>query len=85
VEYRHLEPRRQGVYYKGQSWRSDPSPWRNPQDREWIPDMGQLEFDCGFDCDCVLIFFPLEGRFLVFTVKRLLIVKRLWILRDWIF
>jgi hypothetical protein len=23
VEYRHLDPRRQGVSYKGQSWRSD--------------------------------------------------------------
>jgi hypothetical protein len=31
-----------------------------------------------FDCDCALIFFPLEGIFLVKpTVKRLLIVKTL--------
>ena len=62
VEYRNLEPRRQGVCYKGQSWRSGPSPWRNPEDREWIPDMGQLEFDFAFDCDCTLIYFSLEGR-----------------------
>jgi hypothetical protein len=26
------------------------------------PDIGWLEFDFYFDCDCVLIFFPLEGR-----------------------
>jgi hypothetical protein len=36
-----------------------------------------------FDCDCALMFFPLEGSFLVEpTVKRLLIVKSLWILKD---
>jgi hypothetical protein len=29
---------------------------------EWIPDIKRLEFDCYFDCDCALIFFPLEGR-----------------------
>jgi hypothetical protein len=62
VEYVYLEPRRQGVYYKGQSWRSDPSPWRNREDPEWIPDITQLEFYFAFDCDCALIFFPLEGR-----------------------
>jgi hypothetical protein len=28
----------------------------------WIPDTGQLEFNFAFDCDCALIFFPLEGR-----------------------
>jgi hypothetical protein len=28
----------------------------------WIPDIGELEFNFAFDCDCVLIFFPLEGR-----------------------
>jgi hypothetical protein len=28
----------------------------------WIPDFGRLEFDFAFDCDCALIFFPLEGR-----------------------
>ena len=28
----------------------------------WIPDIGQLEFDFAFDCDCALMLFPLEGR-----------------------
>jgi hypothetical protein len=27
----------------------------------WIPDVGQLESDFAFDCDCAMIFFPLEG------------------------
>jgi hypothetical protein len=81
VEYRQLEPRRQGVCYKGQSWRSDPSPWRSPEDREWIPDIGRLE--CAFAFDRALKIFPLEGSFSVEpTVKSLLIVKRLWILKD---
>jgi hypothetical protein len=53
------------VCYKQQSWRSDPSPWRSPEDREWIPDIRQLEFDFTFDCDCALMFFPLEGSILV--------------------
>jgi hypothetical protein len=36
-----------------------------------------------FDYDCALIFFPLEGSFLVKpAVKRLLIVKTLDIKRD---
>ena len=49
----------------------------------WIPDIGQLEFGLAFDYDCALMFFPLEGSILVKpTVKRLLIVKRLWILKD---
>jgi hypothetical protein len=26
------------------------------------PDIGWLEFDFAFDCDCALIFLPLEGR-----------------------
>jgi hypothetical protein len=35
----------------------------------WIPDIEWLEIDF---CDCALIFFPLEGSFLVKpTVKRL--------------
>ena len=38
----------------------------------WIPDIGRLEIDFAFDCDCALIFFPLKGNFLVKpTVKRL--------------
>jgi hypothetical protein len=74
VEYRHLEPRGQGVCYKGQSWRSDPSHWRNPEDHEWIPDIGQLEFDFAFHCVFALMLSPLEGSILVEpTVKRLLI------------
>jgi hypothetical protein len=28
----------------------------------WIPDIGCLESDFAFDCDCALIFFPCEGR-----------------------
>jgi hypothetical protein len=62
VEYRQLDSRKQGVCYKGQGWRSDPNPWRSPEDHEWIPNIGQLKFDFAFDCDCALIFFPLEGR-----------------------
>ena len=34
MEYRQLELRRQGMCYKGQSWRSDPSPWKSPEDLE---------------------------------------------------
>jgi hypothetical protein len=38
----------------------------------WIPDIGWLEFDFAFDCDCALIFFLLEVVILVEpTVKRL--------------
>ena len=49
----------------------------------WIPDIGQLEVDFAFHCDCALMLFPLEGSILVkLTVKRLLIVKILWILKD---
>jgi hypothetical protein len=55
-----VEPRRQGVCYKEQRCRSDPSPWRNPEDHEWIPDIGELEFDFAFACNYVLIFFTLE-------------------------
>jgi hypothetical protein len=44
----------------------------------WIPDIGQLEFDFAFHCDCALILFPLEGSILVeTTVKRLLFVRTL--------
>jgi hypothetical protein len=61
------------VCYKGQSWRGDPGPWRNPVDCELDPrhwTVGVYFF--AFDCHCGLIFFPLEGSFLVKpTVKRL--------------
>jgi hypothetical protein len=50
------------VCYKGQGWRSNPSPWRNSEDCEWILDIGKLEFDFAFDCDCALIVFPLKVR-----------------------
>ena len=53
-----MEPRGQAVCYKEQGWRSDPSPWRSPEDGEWIPDIGQLEFDFAFHCDCGLMAFP---------------------------
>jgi hypothetical protein len=77
MEYRQLEPRRQGVCYKRKTWRSDPSLWRHLDDCEWIPDIGQLEFDFAFNCDCALIFFPPEESVLVEpAVKRLLIVKK---------
>jgi hypothetical protein len=46
------------VFFKGKIWRSDSNPWRNPEDYESIPDIGRLEFDFAFECDC----FPLEGR-----------------------
>jgi hypothetical protein len=78
-----MEPRGQVVCYKEQGWRSDPSPRRSPEDGEWIPDIGQLEFDFAFHCDCVLMFFSLEGSIYVEpTIERLLIVKRLWILLN---
>jgi hypothetical protein len=49
----------------------------------WIPDIGWLEFDFAFDCDCAPMLFPLEGSILVEpTVKRLLIVKTLDFERD---
>jgi hypothetical protein len=43
------------------------------EDGKWIPDIGWLEFNFAFDCDCAMIFFPLEvRRYLVEpTVKRL--------------
>jgi len=34
VKYRQLELRRQGICYKGQSWKHNPSPWKRPKDRE---------------------------------------------------
>ena len=37
VEYRHLEPRGRCMCYKGHGWRSDPSPWGSPEDRELDP------------------------------------------------
>jgi hypothetical protein len=71
------------VCYKEQSWRSDPRPWKNPEDRERIPDIGQLEFDLAFHCDCAMMLLPLEGSILVEPrVKRLLIVKTLDFKRD---
>jgi hypothetical protein len=71
------------VCYKGQGWRSDPSPWRNPEDCEWIPNIGQLEFDFAFHCDCALMLFPLEGSILVEpTVKRPNCKKTLDFKRD---
>lgn len=30
--------------------------WRNTEECEWIPDIGQLEFDFYLICDCALIF-----------------------------
>ena len=53
VGYRQLEPRRQAVCYKGQGWRSDPV-------GSQTLDSWSLSF--AFNCDCALIFFPLEGR-----------------------
>jgi hypothetical protein len=50
----------------------------------WIPDIGWLEIDIfAFDCDCALIFSLLkeETSLMEPTVKRLLIVKRLWIFK----
>jgi hypothetical protein len=39
-----------------------PHYWKSPKTHEWIPDVGQLEFDFEFVCDSALIFFPLEVR-----------------------
>ena len=50
------------------------SPWRSLDNHEWIPDIGQLEFDFAFDCDCALIFFSLlkeENILVEATGKRL--------------
>jgi hypothetical protein len=41
---------------------SHPSPWWSLEDGEWIPDVKLWQFDFAFDCDCALIFFPLERR-----------------------
>jgi hypothetical protein len=66
------------VWYKGHGWRSDPSPWRNPEDRELDPRHWMVgDWFFAFDCDCALIYFPLGGSFLVKST-----VKRLWILKD---
>jgi hypothetical protein len=51
VKYGQLVPRRKGVCSKG---RSDLR--GTPEDFEWIPDIGLLEFDFDFDYDCALIF-----------------------------
>jgi hypothetical protein len=50
----------------------------------WIPDIGWLEIDFAFDCDCALIFSLLKEETILVepTVKGLLIVKSLWILKD---
>jgi len=50
----------------------------------WIPDIGQLDIDFCFDCDCALIFSLLKEETVLVepTVKRLLIVKRVWILKE---
>jgi hypothetical protein len=39
-----------------------PALWRSPEDHEWIPAIGQLEFDFAFDYDYALKCFPLEGK-----------------------
>ena len=63
MEWIQPEPRRQDVCAaEGRAGEMTQALWRSPEDREWIPDIGQLEFDFAFDCDCALIFFPLEGR-----------------------
>jgi hypothetical protein len=84
VEYRQLEPRRQSVCYKGQGWRSDPSPWRSSEDGEWVPDIGWLGIDFAFDCDCPLIlflFFKYESILLEPTVEMILNFRRVYILK----
>ena len=49
----------------------------------WIPDIGWLEINF-FDCDCALIFSLLKEETILVepTVKRLLSVKLLWILKE---
>ena len=85
VEYRHLEPRRQGVCSKGHGWRSDPSPWRSPEDHELDPSHWTVG-----DWFLLLIvtvpwYFSLlkeESILVEPTVKRLWMFKRLSILKD---
>jgi hypothetical protein len=84
VEYRQLELKRQDVCYKGHGLRSDPSAWRSPEDRELDRRHWMVRDYFAFDCDCALIFSLLKEETILVepTVKRLLIVKRLWILKD---
>jgi hypothetical protein len=73
------------VCYKGHGWRSDPSPWRSPENRELDPRHWMVrDLIFAFDCDCALILSLLKEESILVepTVKRLLIVKRLWILKD---
>jgi hypothetical protein len=84
VECRQLEPRRQDVCYKGQGWKSDPSPWRSQKIVS-----GSQTLD-GWSLILLLIvtvpwYFSLlkeENISVEPTVKRLWIFKRLWILKD---
>ena len=62
VEYRQLEPRRQAVCYKGQSWKSDPSPWRSPEDHELDPRHWTIGVWVLLLVVTVPWCFPLEGR-----------------------
>jgi hypothetical protein len=50
----------------------------------WFPDIGWLEIDFAFDCDCALIFSLLKEETILVepTVKRLLITKILWFLKE---
>ena len=71
--------------YKVQGWRSDPSPWRSPENRELDPRHWMVrDLIFAFDCDCALILSLLKEESILVepTVKRLLIVKRLWILKE---
>jgi hypothetical protein len=60
AEYWQLEPRKQGMCYKGQSWRSDPSPWRNP---DFVSGSQTLDsWSLLLLLTVPWYFFPLEGR-----------------------
>jgi hypothetical protein len=85
VEYRHLEPRGQAVCYKGQGWRSDPSSWRSPEDRELDPRhwaVGVLFLHLIVTVPWYFFLLKKESILVEPTVKRFLIGKRLLILKD---
>jgi hypothetical protein len=62
------------------------NPRGSPEDPEYIPDIGRLEFEFAFDCDCALIFFTLEGRKYFSGAHTYVNCKKtLNFKRDWIF
>jgi hypothetical protein len=52
VEYRQLKPRRQGVCYKCRAGEVTQALGGAQKIVSWIPNIGRLESDFVFDCDC---------------------------------